>query len=491
MNSGAFPARRVVLAACTSLCCICCLLLLTTEVFAGPKPNILFVLIDDMGYADLSCYGEKRIQTPHIDALAAEGIRFTQFYVASPICSPSRTALLTGQFPARWRMTSYLAERRENERRGMPQWLDLQAPALARTLQQAGYATGHFGKWHMGGQRDVGEAPLITEYGFDQSLTQFEGLGDRILPLLDAFDGQPPKKYSLGSDKLGRGQITWLDRSQVTSAFVSNALQFIQQAEKAGRPFYVNVWPDDVHSPFFPPKTLRGDGSKKQLYLGVVKAMDDQLAALFDYIRERPALRTNTLIVLASDNGPEPGAGSAGPFRGHKGNLYEGGVREPFIVWGPGLLAKTACGTVNDTTVVAGVDLLPSLACLAGAALPNGVSLDGEDLSRSFLGHARQTRSKPLYWVRPPDRPGQGNEAWPDLAMREGDWKLLLMEDGSGPQLYDLAVDPGEKQNLASKQAKIVQRLSRKLLAWRRTLPIQPPPRFQPNRPPPADHGPS
>ena len=456
------------------------LLLLPAAALAGAKPNILFVLIDDMGYADLSCYGERRIQTPHLDGLAKEGIRFTQFYVASPICSPSRTALTTGQFPARWRISSYLASRKENEQRGLAQWLDPRAPTLARALQQAGYATGHFGKWHMGGQRDVGEAPLITEYGYDQSLTQFEGLGDRLLPLLDAFDGQPARKYSLGSDRLGRGSITWLDRSKITSAFVERALQFIQQAQKAGKPFYVNVWPDDVHSPFFPPKALRGDGSKKQLYLGVVKAMDDQLAPLFDYIRHSPTLSTNTLILVASDNGPEPGAGSAGPFRGHKGNLYEGGVREPFIVWGPGLMAGQAVGTVNETTVVSGVDLLPSVAALGGASLPTGVQFDGEDLSPSWLGQARQSRHRPLFWNRPPDRAGNATEAWPDLSMRDGEWKLLLMEDGSGAQLYNMVKDPGETRNLAGAEPARVRRMSQQLLEWRKSLPIQSPPRWDP-----------
>jgi len=465
--------------------------LLPLVCLAAQRPNFVFVLIDDMGYADLSCYGEKRIQTPHIDALAKEGIRFTQFYVDSPICSPSRTALTTGQFPARWRITSYLAERRENERRGMAQWLDPKAPTLAHLLQAAGYAIGHFGKWHMGGQRDVGEAPLITEYGFEQSLTQFEGLGDRILPLLDAFDGKPARKYALGSDQLGRGRITWLDRSKVTSAFVGRAMQFIQEAEKSGKPFYVNIWPDDVHSPFFPPQALRGDESKKQLYLGVVKAMDDQLAPLFDYIKSSPTLRTNTLVIVASDNGPEPGAGSAGPFRGHKGNLYEGGVREPFIVWGPGLLAESSCGTVNETTVVAGVDLLPSVAGLAHVRLPSGVTFDGEDLSRSWLGKTQQVRTKPLFWDRPPDRAGSATETWPDLAIRDGNWKLLLMEDGSGAQLYNLAKDPGEKHNLAQEQPKVVRHLNKQLLDWRKSLPIQSPLPWDPKHPAAADNGPS
>lgn len=449
------------------------LFLLPAAALAAPRPNFLFVLIDDMGYGDLSCYGQKEIETPNIDRMAKEGIRFTQFYVNSPICSPSRTALLTGQFPARWRMTSYLASRAENRRRNIADWLDPKAVTLARLLHDAGYVTGHFGKWHMGGQRDVGDAPLISEYGFDKSVTQFEGLGDRILPLNDNFDGKPAQPYALGSDKLGRGEITWMVRSKVTSGFVDRALQFIRQAEHDSKPFYVNVWPDDVHSPFYPPKALRGDQSKKQLYLGVVRAMDEQLAPLFDYIRAQPSLRTNTLVIIASDNGPEPGAGSAGIFRGHKGNLYEGGVREPFITWGPGLLAEKARGTVNDTTVIAGVDLLPSLIELAGLQLGDAM-LDGQDLSASMLGTSHQTRNKPLFWIRPPDRPGDRRETWPDLSIREGNFKLLMMEDGARAQLYDLAADPAEKHNLAEEQPKMVQHLSRLLLDWRKSLPIQP-----------------
>jgi len=448
-------------------------LLLPAVVLAGPRPNFLFVLIDDMGYADLSCYGQKAIETPNIDRMAKEGIRFTQFYVNSPICSPSRTALMTGQFPARWRITSYFASRAENKTRGIVNWLDPKAPTLARMLQHAGYTTGHFGKWHMGGQRDVGEAPLITDYGFDKSVTQFEGLGDRILPVCDDFDGKPAKRYALGSDKLGRGEITWMDRSKVTSGFVERALQFIRQAKHDGKPFYVDVWPDDVHSPFHPPKALRGDATKKQLYLGVVRAMDEQLAPLFDCIRQDPALRTNTLVIIASDNGPEPGAGSAGIFRGHKGNLYEGGVREPFITWGPGLLTEKAFGTVNDGTVIAGIDLLPSLIELAGLQ-PGDANLDGEDMSASLLGRSQQKRNKPLFWNRPPDRPGEKGEKWPDLSVRDGDFKLLLMEDGSGAQLYDVAQDPRESRNLANEKTEIARRLSKELLEWRKSLPIPP-----------------
>lgn len=444
---------------------------------AAAHPNIIFVLIDDMGYSDLGCYGNTRTQTPNLDRLAAEGVRFTQFTVASPICSPSRTALLTGQYPARWGITSFLAKREENEQRGMKQWLDPHAPTLARTLQAAGYATGHFGKWHMGGQRDVGDAPLITEYGFDATLTTFEGLGDRVLPLLDDRDGKPARKMPLGvmSEKLGRGKVTWLDRAKVTTAFVDRAIQFIRESRKAGRPFYVNIWPDDVHSPFFPSAAGRGNGTKRALYEGVVHETDQQLAPLFDLVRNDPDLRDNTLVVVASDNGPEPGAGSAAPLRGHKGNLYEGGIREPFITWGPGLVKTPA---LNQTTVVNAVDLLPSLLAVAHVApAAADAAGDGENLSTALLGEAQPKRTKPLFWLRPPDRPGpEGDRTvrWPDIGVRDGDWKLLLHEDGSQSQLYDMATDESEKHNVAASHADVVERLTKLALAWRKTLPVGP-----------------
>lgn len=437
------------------------------------KPNIIFVLADDMGYGDLSCYGGARIKTQNIDRLAAEGIRFTQFCVNAPICSPSRTAFLTGQYPARWHITSYIAARAENEQRGMAQWLDVKAPTVARFLSQAGYRTGHFGKWHMGGGRDVGEAPLPTEYGFNASLTQFEGLGDRVLPIMSAQDDLPERKMPLGvaSEKLGRGKVSWVGRSQVTKSFVDGALDFIKWAEKEDKPFYVNVWPDDPHSPFDPPAELRGNGLKKALYGGVVKALDTQLGPLFDYVRGNPKLRDNTLIIFSSDNGHEAGAGSAGPFRGSKGNLYEGGIREPFIVWAPGLMAANKRGSVNETTVLTGIDLLPSLLAIAGVPAPVGANMEGLNLSSSLLGKAVQVRGKPIFWKRPPDRPGPVREPFPDLAVRDADWKLLMQDDGSRLQLYNLGDDAGESKNLAAQHPDIVARLKQSLLAWNSTLP--------------------
>ncbi len=438
----------------------------------GTPPNVITVFIDDMGWQDLSCFGGQADETPHIDQLAAEGLRFTNFYVNSPICSPSRTALTTGNYPARHRITSYLAKRELNEQRGMAQWLDVGVPTLPRMLSLAGYATGHFGKWHMGGQRDVGDAPLITEYGFDASLTNFEGLGARILPLCDAYDGQEPKRHDLGSANLGRGPIEWADRSKITQRYVDRTLEFIDEASAQERPFYVNVWPDDVHSPFFPPEALRGDEAKRSLYLAVLKTMDQQLGTLFDRVRSDPRLRDNTFIILASDNGHEPGAGSGGPLRGAKGSLYEGGIRSPLIVWGPGFVESTVVGSTNDTTILSSVDLVASLMNLCQAEAPDGYQCDGEDLLAALLGKSIAQRSSPLFWRRPPDHPGKPNAPAPDLAVRDEQWKLVCDIHGKQVQLFDLTKDIGEANNLKKTHPQITKRLKQSLLKWNATLPI-------------------
>ena len=437
----------------------------------SPNPNVIMVLIDDMGWSDLSCFGGEAVETTNIDQLAREGLRFTNFYVNSPICSPSRTALTTGNYPARHRITSYLANRKANEKRGLVNWLDPSVVTLPRLFSEQGYAVGHFGKWHMGGQRDVGEAPLITQYGFDASLTNFEGLGPRVLPLCYDGTGSEPRRHDLGSASLGHGPIEWEDRSVITTRFADRALEFIDQSVADGKSFYVNVWPDDVHSPFFPPLAMRTDEGKRAMYYAVVKAMDEQLAPLFDRVRNDPKLRDNTLIILASDNGPEPGAGSCDPLRGNKGMLYEGGIRSPLIVWGPGLLDPTATGQTNDTTIVSSVDLVASMATLAHLAPPEGYECDGEDLLAALLGKTQAQRSGPLYWRRPPDRPGNKQNPNPDLAIRDNQWKLLTNVDGTRTELYNLNLDAAETSNVAKSHPKITARLKQRVLAWNSELP--------------------
>lgn len=440
------------------------------KVAAAGRPNIITVFIDDMGWSDLSCFGGDVVETEHIDRLAAEGIRFTQFYVNSPICSPSRVALTTGQYPQRWRITSYLARRQLNIDRGMAQWLDPAAPVLARELQQAGYATGHFGKWHMGGQRDVNNAPPITEYGFDRSLTNFEGMGAKLLPLTLTPQSKKPGRIWQDAVKLG-GPVTWMQRSEITAGFVDAAVEFIDQAEATGQPFFVNVWPDDVHSPFFPPLDRWGD-DKQALYYGVLKTMDEQLGVLFDRVRNDEALRDRTLIVLCSDNGHEPGAGKSDPLRGAKTWLYEGGIRSPLIVWGPGLLAEGTAGTIDDQSVFSGIDVNRAFYALTETSVPEGHSLDGENVLPAMLGKLQQGRQAPLFFRRPPDRPGDSELPNPDLAVRDGKWKFLINYDGSDPQLFDIVADVSESKNLVGRFPEVVQRLKQAVFDWNASLPM-------------------
>ena len=416
------------------------------------RPNIVLVLIDDMGWGDFSCFGNKEIQTTNIDRLASEGLRFEQFYVNSPICSPSRVALSTGQYPTRWQITSFLNNRKENERRGIAQWLDPKAPMLARILHDAGYATGHFGKWHMGGQRDVGDAPLITQYGFDESLTSFEGLGPRVLPLLDAYDGKEPQKYSLGSDALGHGPIHWVKRDKVTATHTrrrdcihrqgSVQQSAVLRKRLARRCSLAVLSAQSAPRRRIETRTLsrRSQDARRTTRhrCSIASATTTSCA-------------TTRLILVCSDNGPEDGAGSAGPFRGLKGMLYEGGIRSPLVVWGPGFVAKNKIGTTNTSSFLAAIDLAPSLLEIAGVSKPAGVEFDGQPLSDVLLGRSERSRTKPLFFRRPPDRPrhnGEGN--LPDLAVRDGHWKLLCEYDGSEPQLYKLDTDPGETSNVAA-----------------------------------------
>ena len=431
-------------------------------------PNIVLVFIDDMGWGDFSCFGNQDAATPNVDRHAREGLRFEQFYVNAPICSPSRVAISTGQYPQRWRISSYLAHRKQNSRRGMAQWLDPAAPMLARSLQQCGYATGHFGKWHMGGQRDVDDAPPITAYGFDASLTNFEGMGPKLLPLTLAPGQEEPKKIWAGAERLGDGH-RWMLRSQITGGFVDAALSFVDGAAAAGKPFYVNLWPDDVHSPFWPPVDRWAEG-RRGLYLSVLEEMDRQLGRLFERIEQDPRLRDNTLVLVCSDNGPEKGAGSAGPLRGYKTQLYEGGVRSSLVVWGPGFVR--GAGVANRSSVFSAVDLEPSLLAIAGAPAPAGVVFDGERLEATLLGRSEASRAAPIFFRRPPDRDRfYGVADLPDLAVRAGRWKLLCEYDGSDAQLFDLARDPCEQRDVAGDFPDVAARLGRQVVGWHQATP--------------------
>ena len=303
-------------------------------------PNVVVLFIDDMGYADPSCFGNPALSTPNIDRLASEGIRFTNFYVNSPICSASRVALTTGQYQQRYRIHSYFDSRERNRKRKMPDWLDPAAPTLAKSLKQAGYRTAHFGKWHMGGGRDVGDAPLPQDYGFEQSLVSFEGLGDRIL-------WQKTGNQEL-SWKHGRGKILDLPKHKTTETYVDRAIAFVKA--NRDRPFYLRVFPNDVHDEHMPsPEQQKkwagaSDNPPDIKFFAVLDEMDRQIGRLLDTLDELQ-LSDKTLVIFTSDNGPTDWAryykaghrppGFTGPLFGRKWSLYEGGIHMPFIRAGP------------------------------------------------------------------------------------------------------------------------------------------------------------
>jgi arylsulfatase A-like enzyme len=441
--------------------------------------NILFILVDDLGYADFSVTGNRRVQTPNIDRLAQQGLLMTQFSVAAPICSASRAGLMTGTFPAKTRVLSFISNRKHNEQMGQANWLDPALPTLPRTLHDAGYATAHIGKWHLGGGRDIGEAPLITEYGFDESYTQFEGLGPRVLMKEDTA------RLASQSAALGRGPIEWAPKSTLTERYVSKALDFIQRT--GDRPWFVQLWLDDVHDPWhpdevqMPPVRGKGDDADEERFFAVLVAMDAQLGRLIDTLRTSGKLN-DTLIVLTGDNGPsgsgqyyENGAtppGDALQFRGRKGSLYEGGVREPLIVHWPGHIDP---GQRDDTTVANGVDLFPTLAQLAGVKSPT--TLDGVSLAAAWTGAPIQSRPDIFYAYGGFGVPGKSprpfldRDVSPPFAVRSGDWKLLARGDGTGAELYNLSTDVSESRNVAKEHPEVAASLTGKVVRWRKTLP--------------------
>lgn len=442
----------------------------------GNGVNIVMIFVDDMGYGDLSCYGNPDVNTVRIDRMASEGMRFTRFYTVSPICSPSRVGVTTGSFPGRHQIHSFLAGRKTNRQRLTRDWLDPGIPTVARQFKEAGYATAHFGKWHMGGGRDVGDAPLPQAYGFDESVVAFEGLGDRILV---------PKR-DRASEALGRGIITHSPKNQKTRLYVNRAMEFITKHKE--EPFYLHLWLNDVHTGYLPSdeqlarvSTFNGHPWMKKFY-AVLLELDAQIGRLIDHI-DNHGLDRKTLIVLTSDNGPnlprvkngqpEPYS-RTGPLRGEKWSLYEGGIRMPCIFRMPGTIPG---GMVDEHSIIASVDLFPTFCQMAGVALPNEFEIDGEDFSIALTGK-RFLRHKPLMWEYgrlniPFLRPKSKNNRSPNLAMIDRNWKLLINEDGSDLQLFharDLTTE-SPALDVASQFPEAAAHLKLQLLKFYQSLP--------------------
>ena len=431
------------------------------------KPNILVIFIDDMGFADPSCFGNPLIKTPHIDKLAAEGIKLTNFYVNSPICSASRVALTTGQYQGRWKIHSFLNTRAGNANRGMADYLDSAAPTTAKKLKAAGYATGHFGKWHMGGGRDVDDAPLPQAYGFDESLVAFEGLGDRLISNPNAIE----KAHALG-----HGKIIPCKRWEKMQIQTDRTIDFIQRHQKG--PFYLRLFPNDVHDRHDP---IPGSADKfasvsddpfVRNFFAVLEEMDRQIGRVIATIDDL-GLAENTLIIFTSDNGPTdwprkyetgPPAGFTGPYRGRKWSLFEGGIRMPFIARWTGTIPA---GIEDTTSVVSAIDLSPTICRFAGVAVED--DLDGSDRGDVLLGKP-SPRSRPVFWQYGHPhailKGGKPDHQSPTFAMRDGAWKFLVNPDGSEAQLYNLDTDEGERANLLTTEPERATAMAAQVSAW-------------------------
>lgn len=417
----------------------------------GARPNIVFLLTDDLGPGDIGCYGGKIAATPNIDRMAREGTKFAQYYAAAPICSASRCGLITGNFPARWWITSYLQTRQGNRACEMADFLDPQAPSLPRILKASGYATAHVGKWHLGGGRDVDNAPKFAAYGYD------EGVG--------TWESPEPHPDITATDWI------WSDKDKVkrwerTGFFVDKTLDFLQR--HSNQPCFVNLWLDDPHTPWVPGPEELPKGATRQRLKRVLEQNDVEIGRLLDGVPQ------NTLVIFASDNGPAPTFQQERTQgqRGSKLSLYEGGINMPLIAWWPG---KTPAGRFDKTTVLGGVDMLPTLCAIAGAKLPAEIDLDGEDLSAAFFGRQAQ-RKQPLMWEygrndKSFSYPGEPKNRSPQLAVRAGRWKLIVNADGAQRELYDLETDPQETTNLGTSQHEVANQLSDQVLKWRNSLP--------------------
>ncbi len=424
------------------------------------KPNIVFVLCDDMGWGDMGCYGHPKIKTPNLDRLASQGVRLTNFYVNSPVCSPTRAGVMTGRFPSELGFHGHLATVESNQQRGIPNYLDPDIPMLTKLLQSVGYVTGHFGKWHLGGPQDK-TAPSPENYGIDVSATVLSN---------------GPSYFKKG-DK----------RADSSMRIMQHTIDFIES--NADKPFFINCWLIDPHSILVPSEEQLAEypeletldqakgrfSSVTQTYYAVITNIDKHIGRLMDKL-DQLNLVEDTIIVFTSDNGPadiwgaatsHSGAGLAGPFRGCKTSLYEGGIRMPFIVRWPG---KVSADTVDNTTVMAATDLLPSFCKLAGVKISHQLKLSGEDMSDVFFGKTVK-RTKPLIWEYRYGMRGRHIQHSPMLAIRQEKWKLLLNPDKSRVELYNIEKDPSEMDNCATENQDIVERMSKALLKWYNTLP--------------------
>lgn len=445
------------------ICVLAILLPASAQCEETPRPNIVFIFADDWGWGDLSCHGHPYVKTPNIDRLAREGTDFHRFTVASGVCSPSRTAVMTGHFPARYNIDAHFAWVPQNAKRNMPDWLDPKAPLLPKLLQNAGYLTAHFGKWHLANDM-IPDSPLPSEYGYDR-YGAFNCAGEQMPVHED----------------------------------VRQTIEFIKDATTHGRPFFVNLWMHEPHTPFHTvPKyewRHRHLPRADQIYASVLSHADDRIGELLQFLDEYQ-LTDETLVIFSSDNGPArssrpeelalmydtaTGAGwgiaasrgiTAGR-KGYKASLFEGGINVPFIARWPG---KIPAGKVDAESIISAVDLLPTFCELGGVTLPGNYVPDGTSQVKTLFGTKAPQRVRPLFWrfdARWPPSKDTPNH-WAGLAIVHDHWKLLSNSEGTHVELYDLAMDPLETSDVSVSNENTVESLQLLLNQWRQSLPREP-----------------
>jgi arylsulfatase A-like enzyme len=444
-----------------------------TGAAAAPrKPNIIFILIDDMGWADGGCFGSKFYQTPQIDALARSGMRFTQAYAACAVCSPTRAALMTGKYPARLHITDYIPGEGapNNSRFKLPEWqkhLPLEETTLAEALKKRGYTTVHMGKWHLGG----GEF-LPQNQGFDTNIAG----GDTGHPASYFWPYGAENDNHRVPGLAERGGQTG---EYLTDRLTDEALQFIEANKD--KPFYLNFCHYAVHLPLMGKQELideaadrpGADGQSNKVYYAMIRSVDESVGRIVKKLEELH-LTANTLLVFSSDNGGvvhsgKPRATSNTPLRNGKGSAYEGGLRVPLIVKMPG---TTRAGSVCDTPVIT-MDFFPTLLDLAGA--DNSAARTATD-GKSFVPLLRGGKQMPhneLFWHYP--HYWNGGKVSPYSVARIGDWKLIRFYETGTEELYNLKDDLSEKNDLAGSHPNKRKEMSARLDTWLKEVGAQMP----------------
>jgi arylsulfatase A-like enzyme len=423
---------------------------------SAERPNVILIFTDDQGSVDLNCYGATDLITPHLDSLAARGTRFTQFYVGAPVCSPSRAALLTGRYPQRARVPGNMPS--HPGRDGMP----TEQITIAEIMKQAGYVTGHVGKWHLG----YSPATMPNGQGFDYSFGHMGGCIDNYSHF---FYWVPPNRHDLWRN----GKEIWEDGRFFGDLMVQECERFIDSSRN--KPFFL-YWA--INMPHYP---LQGTAkwrarykdleSPRRMYAEFLSTADEMVGQVLAHVDEL-GLREDTLVVFLSDHGHSvesrtfSGGGSSGPYRGHKFTLWEGGIRVPCIVAWPGKLPQ---GAVRDQVAIS-TDWLPTVAHYCGVILPQQ-KLDGQSIVSVIESADSPSPHDVLHWET------SGGKQW---AVRAGDWKLVhggpptkqngKTLPGAKDFLSNMAQDVSETVNLASDHPDVVQRLTRLHEVWAREV---------------------